>query len=52
VSSDGNSLFQSLAMFLENTSYYFVLRYLIADGQCCVVLSTITKSVEIQRHLR
>jgi hypothetical protein len=32
VAGDGNSLFWSLAVLLENANYYFVFRYLIADA--------------------
>jgi hypothetical protein len=38
VAGDGNNLFRSLAILLENVSNYFVLRYLIADAEtvlCC-----------------
>jgi hypothetical protein len=38
VAGDGNSLFRSLANLLENVSYYFVFRYLIAHAEtvlCC-----------------
>jgi hypothetical protein len=45
---DDNSLFRSLAILLENISYYLLLRYLIAmQKQSYVVLSGIRTSDEI-----
>jgi hypothetical protein len=33
VAGDGNCLFRSHAILLETISYYFVLRYLIAEAE-------------------
>jgi hypothetical protein len=38
VAGDGNCLFWSLTILLENVSYYFALGHLIADAEtmlCC-----------------